>query len=117
MPHWLLVTMISTGSSLPGRERPDQAGGEVALGRAGVAAGDDGDARRRRGASGRCAVPGAIAYCTSIGELTGTTFHLRIAEVAGEVAAARVRVGGGVLHLPQRADRILAHRQQRRRWR
>ena len=44
MPQPLLVTMISTGSSLPGRVLQTKQRGEVALGGAGVAAGDDRDA-------------------------------------------------------------------------
>ena len=78
MPHWLLVTMISSGSALPGRELQTR---QVAKSPSAVPASPPctivmpvAPARLLRAR----AVPGAIEYWTSIGELTGTTFHLRI---------------------------------------
>ena len=58
------------------------------------------------------AVPGAIAYCTSMTEVTGMTFHSRLAEVADEVAAQRVRVGRRHRHLAERLDERHAHRDE-----
>ena len=113
MPYWLFVTIISSGSSLPLRELHTRHGREIALGRAGVAALHDGDALRAAAAALRQRGAGAIEYCTSIGEVTGDDVPLAHRVVAGEVAAARVRVGRRVLHLPQRVDRVRAHREQR----
>ncbi len=77
MPHWLLVTSMRQGSSAPGREHHTR---HVAKSPSAVPA------------SPPCtmvmplpparllamAVPGAMENWTSMGELTGTTFHLRM---------------------------------------
>ena len=114
MPHWLLVTMISTGSSLPGRVLQTR---QVAKSPSAVPASPPVTMVMPSPPWRFCAsaVPGAIAYCTSIGRGDRHDVPLPLGEVAGEVAAARVRVGGGVLHLAERADGILAQREQRAR--
>ena len=113
MPHRLFVTIISSGSSLPLRELHTSA---VAKSPSAVPASPPCTiVMPFAPVPLRCAraVPIAIENCTSIGDVTGTTFHLRTREVPGEVAAPRVRVGRRVLHLAQRIDRIRAHREQR----
>ena len=112
MPQPLFVTMISTGSSLPGPRAPDQAGGEIALGRAGVAAGDDGDAVAAVALlhQGRARRHGVLHL-----DDRGDRHDVPVAagEVAGEIAAHRVRVGGGHGHLADAVDQRHAHGHQR----
>ena len=77
MPHWLLVTMIRIGSSLPGRELHTR---QVAKSPSAVPASPPVTMVMPSPPWRFCAsaVPGAIAYCTSIGLVTGTMFHFRL---------------------------------------
>jgi hypothetical protein len=91
---------------------PDQAGGEVALGGAGVAALDNGDALAVGALLGHGGARGD-------GELNldggGDGDHVPGADggVTGEVATAGVGVGGGVLHLPEGIHGVGAHGEER----
>jgi hypothetical protein len=101
------------GSSLPGPRHPHQARGEVALGGAGVAALHDGDPLAAGALVGD---RGARSHRELNFDRRADRHHVPGAHrvVVAEVAAARVRVGRRVLHLPQGVDRIGAHREQRR---
>src|SRR5260370_17312088 len=74
IPHWLLATMIKIGNSFPGRELHTR---QLAKSPSAVPASPPvtivmPSPPWRFWA---IAVPGAIENCTSIGELTGPTFH------------------------------------------
>ena len=76
MPQPLLVTIISTGSSLPGRVLQTR---HEAKSPSAVPASPPVTIVMPSPPCRFCtrAVPGAIAYCTSITEVTGTTFQSR----------------------------------------
>src|SRR3954449_12535465 len=78
MPHLLLVTMISAGSGLAGREHQTR---QVEKSPSAVPASPPVTMVIPRPPARlfAIAVPGAIEYCTSMGLEMGTTFHLRIA--------------------------------------
>ena len=82
MPQPLFMTMISTGSSLPGRLLQIR---QEAKSPSAVPASPPTTMVTPSPpcASASSAVPGAIAYCTSITELTGTTFQSRLAKWPG----------------------------------
>ena len=77
IPHLLLVTTISTGSGLAGRD--DQIR-QVEKSPSAVPASPPVTMVMPRPPARllAMAVPGAIEYCTSMGLETGTTFHSRI---------------------------------------
>src|SRR5436305_15248371 len=79
MPHLLLVTIIKRGNGLAGRD--DQMR-QVEKSPSAVPASPPVTMVIPRPPARFCAsaVPGAIEYCTSMGELTGTTFHSRLLE-------------------------------------
>src|ERR1700682_2230381 len=76
MPHLLLVTQMSTGSGLAGRD--DQMR-QVEKSPSAVPASPPGTMVMARPPARFCAlaVPGAIEYCTSMGLDTGAMFHSR----------------------------------------
>src|SRR5438067_11109542 len=79
MPHLLLVTTISTGSGLAGRDDQTR---QVAKSPSALPASPPVTMVLSRTAAGLCAiaVPHAIGYCASTGVENGTTFHSRIGE-------------------------------------
>src|SRR5437773_5346986 len=76
MPHLLLVTTINIGSGLAGRDAHTR---QVAKSPSAVPASPPVTMviPRPPARFWAMAVPGAIEYCTSIGDDTGTTFHSR----------------------------------------
>ena len=77
IPHLLLVTIISTGSGLAGRDDHTR---QVEKSPSAVPASPPVTMVIPRPPARllAIAVPGAIEYCTSMGLETGTTFHCRI---------------------------------------
>src|SRR5205823_9473408 len=85
--------------------RPYQAGGEIPLRGSGVAAGDDGDSAST-GALLRDACPDADRVLRLDDGADRNDVPLALRVVIRKVAASRIRVGGRVLHLAERVDRL-----------